>query len=81
MGKDEDRISELIGLVKRNNEILSVIAKSSLADVVNKELSDKKMKELYLVTGERAVKEIAKKLKMSFGVIRAFGRNGRWWGF
>ena len=69
MNRNEDQISELILLFKRNNELLSVIAKANLAPVLARELSDKKYEKLYSMTGKKSSRDISKALKISVGAI------------
>jgi Fic family protein len=57
-------------LIRRTNELLTVLAKSTMAPVLREELRDQQRKELYRLTGgSLSVTEISKKLKLSVGTI------------
>ena len=65
-----EKNSEIVSLLKRNNELLAVLAKTQLSEVFDKELVDPKRRKLYDLTGKNVpVKQIAGKIKMSTGVI------------
>lgn len=65
---------DLIALVGRTNELLAVLVKLQLSDVIESELSDPKKRQLYDLTGgSLAVKEISTKVGMSAGAI-----SGHW---
>ncbi len=49
----------------RIEELLTVIAKATLAPVIREELSDKRMEKLYEMTGSKTAAEACKVLKMS----------------
>lgn len=67
---------ELIQLLRRNNELLTLIAKTTLAPVLDHELADPRQRELYVLTGRKTTTELAKKLKMSATTISQLWR--RW---
>ena len=65
-----EKNSEIVSLLRRNNELLTVLAKTQLGEVLEKELSDPKHRKLYELTGKNVpVKQIASKIKISTGVI------------
>lgn len=67
-----EKDSEIVSLLKRNNELLTVLAKAQLSELLEKELADPKYRKLYELTGKNApVKQIASKIKMATGVISA----------
>ena len=62
--------SELALLLKRNNELLTVLAKAQLSSIIENELSDDKKKKLYKLTGKSLTgKQVSTKLGMSTGAI------------
>ena len=62
--------SEIVSLLKRNNDLLTVMAKAQLSEVLEKELADPKYRKLYELTGKNVpIKQIASKIKMATGVI------------
>lgn len=63
-------------LLRRTNELLSLIAKALLSDVVERELSDDRMRRLYELTGQRSRDDLAKHLKMSATTVSKAWR--RW---
>ena len=67
---------EAIVLLQRNNELLSAILKAQLSDILEKELSDKKLEKLYALTGQKTIKEIAKILSMGDKTITSIWK--RW---
>lgn len=57
-------------LLVRTNELLAVLVKLQLKQVLAAELADPKKKALYELTGgDLSVKELAEKVKMSTGAI------------
>lgn len=69
-----DDQSKIAMLIQRTNELLTVLAKTQLSDVIESELSDAKKRKLYDLTGgPHAVKTIATKVGMSAGAI-----SGQW---
>lgn len=65
---------DLVALVGRTNELLAVLVKLQLADVIESEFSDPKKRQLYDLTGgPLAVKAISAKLGVSAGAI-----SGHW---
>ena len=71
------RETDMISLAQRTNELLSVLVKIQLHDVLERELADPKRKRLYELTGgPLTVKEISKKVGMATGPI-----SGTWQGW
>ena len=61
---------EIVDLLRRNNELLMILAKSALAGVVQRELGDAKNRKLYELTGgELTVKQISQKIGLAVGKI------------
>ena len=69
----EDDIAQLL---RRNNELLAVIAKLMMAPTLDRELAEPKYRELYNLTGEKSQTDAAKKVKMSATTISQLWR--RW---
>lgn len=64
----------LVLLLRRTNELLEVLVKLQVTDVLQAELADPKKKQLYELTGgSLAVKAISSKIGMATGVI-----SGNW---
>ncbi len=65
-----EKTNEVVSLLKRNNELLTVLAKVQLADALEKELADRKRRKLYELTGKNVpVAQIASKIGISTGAI------------
>jgi hypothetical protein len=61
---------ELAGLIRRTNELLTVLAKKAMADVLETELAKPKYDELYRLTGgDLPVKAISQKVGIAVGTI------------
>lgn len=61
---------ELVALARRQNELLTVIAKAAVADKLASELAAPKARKLYELTGGALpVKEISKKVGLGAGSI------------
>lgn len=69
----EDEVAELL---RRNNELLVLIAKLMMAPTLQLELAEPKHRELYNHTGKKSQAEVAKKLKMSATTVSQLWR--RW---
>ena len=66
--------ADIAGLISRTNELLTVLVKLQLQDVLDAELADAKKRKLYELTGGKlAVKAISAKIGMSAGAI-----SGHW---
>ena len=66
-----------VPLLERTNELLEVLVKLQLGDVLKNELSDPKKRQLYELTGcSLAVKAIAAKVGISAGSISGYWQ--RW---
>lgn len=61
--------NELVALMRRNNELLTILVKTALSDVVERELKDPKKRKLYEFTGKLTVREISKKTGIAAGTI------------
>lgn len=62
--------NELIALLKRNNDLLLVLAKAQINGVMANELNDKKNKKLYALVGKgKTGAQISKELGISTGLI------------
>lgn len=62
--------NEILDLLRRNNELLSVLAKTQLRETLESELADPIQKELYSLTGKNIpIKKISTKIKASTGNI------------
>ena len=62
--------SDLSALLQRTNDLLLVLVKAHLKSVIEAELSDKKRKDLYVLTGDPIpIKKISEKVGMSTGTI------------
>lgn len=69
--------SQVSSLLVRTNELLTVLAKSALSNVLEDELKDPKKRKLYELTGgSTPVKAIAAKIGISVGAISAHWK--RW---
>jgi hypothetical protein len=65
-----DNRDELARLIRRSNELLTVLAKAALGDVLTRELATSRNKDLYRLTGrDIPVKEISAKLRLAVGTI------------
>lgn len=63
-------VQDLVALVGRTNELLEVLVKLELGDVLQNELADPKKRQLYELTGgSLAVKAISGKVGMGAGSI------------
>jgi len=51
--------------LQRIEELLTVLVKNQLSDVINKELNDPKKKKIFELTGKYSASEIGKKAKTS----------------
>ena len=60
---------EVLQVLRRNNELLTLIAKAALAPILEKEIAEPKHRQLYELTGNETVSAIAKKLGMGAGTI------------
>ena len=67
----DSEYKEILHALKRNNELLALIAKISITEVFENEFSDPKFKKLYELTGSKNQKEIAKSLSMGDKTITA----------
>lgn len=63
---DEEKI---LTSLQNIEELLTILVKNQLSNVVEKTLSNDKKKKLYQLTGKYGVKEIAQKLNCSYGWI------------
>ncbi len=61
---------EIETLIKRTNELLTVLVKSELSGILETELSDVKKKKLYDLTGKSLTgRQISEKISMSIASI------------
>lgn len=68
---------EIVPLLERTNELLTILAKSQLSSVLEKELADPKHRDLYDLTGANLpITEIAKRVGISTGKISGIWK--RW---
>lgn len=67
----EKHLQQINTQILRSNELLTVISKTLLSDLLKNEVKNKKMAKLYELTGSATVKEISKKIGMSAGAISA----------
>ena len=62
--------SELVGLVKRTNDLLLVLVKAQMREVLERELTDTKRKKLYELTGAGIpTKTLSQRVGMATGII------------
>ena len=67
MSDNDDRILKLL---KRGNELLTILAKGALSDVLRKETANAKSRALYQLTqGDLPVTAISKRVGLSVGTI------------
>ena len=60
----------VVAVLQKTNELLTILAKSALAPVIEKELSDPKKRRLYEMTGgPHPIKEISTRVGMGAGTI------------
>ncbi len=65
-----EKTNEVVSLLERNNELLAVLVKAQLSEVLEKELADPKQRKLYELTGKNVpVKQIASKINSSPATI------------
>lgn len=65
-----EKTNEVVSLLERSNELLAVLVKAQLSEVLEKELADPKQRKLYELTGKNVpIREIAKKTGTSTGAI------------
>lgn len=57
--------SEVLRSLQHLEDLLTVLVKAQLADVIAREFSDAKMKKLYDLTGDHSARELAKEMKCS----------------
>jgi hypothetical protein len=60
---------EVLASLKRIEELLTVLVKSELSGIIEKELSDSDMKKLYTITGNCTARQATKELDWSLGKI------------
>lgn len=73
--KMTEESNEIIETLKRTNELLELIAKISLGEVLEKELHDDKLIKLYELTGKESVTNIGKKIGISSGKISSIWKK------
>jgi hypothetical protein len=61
--------SEMLKRLARIEQLLELLTKTQLAPILQKELNDPRMAELYDLTGRYGQREIKKKLSMSANTI------------
>ncbi len=62
--------AEMLGLLRKNNELLTLLAKCAMADVLERELADPKQRALYQHTdGKLTVRAISKEVGLATGSI------------
>jgi DNA-binding MarR family transcriptional regulator len=61
--------SEMVKRLARIEQLLELLTKTQLAPVLQKELNDSRMAQLYDLTGSHGQREIRKKLSMSANTI------------
>jgi len=61
--------SEVLSYLRRIENLLTILVKSQLSDVIAHELSSEKMKRLYDLTGDCDVRSLAKKINSSAASI------------
>lgn len=61
--------TEVLTCLRRIEDLLTTLVKAQLADVLAKELSAPKMKKLYDLTGDYAVRELEEKISLSRSTI------------
>ncbi len=68
--KPPDQNDQIISLLERNNDLLTVLAKAQLSDALEDELGNAKHRKLYELTGKNiAVTKIASQIGVSTGSI------------
>jgi Ethanolamine utilization protein EutJ (predicted chaperonin) len=60
---------EVLASLKRIEELLTVLVKSELSEIVEKEMRNSDMERLYAITGNCSARQAAKKLDCSLGKI------------
>jgi len=65
--------TDVAALIRRTNELLTVLAKTQLSAVIESELADAVKRKLYEYTGSLGVKALTTKVGMSAGTI-----SGHW---
>jgi predicted transcriptional regulator len=67
---------DLVSLLRRTNELLLVIVKAQMKDILKAELSNKKKKQLYELTGTSIpIKKISEMVGVSTGAISTIWKN------
>jgi DNA-binding MarR family transcriptional regulator len=61
--------SEILGYLKRIEEWLAIVAKTQLGPILQTEIADKRMAELWQLTGKATQREVKTKLNMSADTI------------
>jgi len=61
--------SEILGSLKRIEEWLVIVAKTQLGPILQREIADKRMAELWQLTGKATQREVKTKLNMSADTI------------
>jgi hypothetical protein len=61
--------SEILGYLKRIEELLTIVAKTQLGPILQREIEDKRMAELWELTGKATQREVKTKLNMSADTI------------
>lgn len=64
-----DNQTDLVASLRRIEDLLTVLVKSQLSDVISHELSDKKIKQLYDLTGGYTARELEKRTNYSLASI------------
>ena len=68
--KNPGEENSVVSLLQRNNELLTVLAKAHLSEVLENELADTKHRKLYELTGKSIpVKQIASKIGIATGTV------------
>jgi predicted HTH transcriptional regulator len=61
--------SEILGSLKRIEKWLAIVAKTQLGPILQREIADKRMAELWQLTGKATQREVKTKLNMSADTI------------
>jgi hypothetical protein len=61
--------TEMLGYLKQIEEWLAIIAKTQLGPILQREIADKRMAELWQLTGKTSQREVKTKLNMSANTI------------
>jgi len=68
-GTQQQELKEEVGYLKRIVELLTVLAKAQLSDVVKSQLKDKRHRQLYELTGQLSIRELSRRTGFSIGKI------------